>query len=232
MAGHCNNERLEAALILGDVFLENAAASAAAISLLPPANPRPSKRARKEKANGSQEDVTSASSNEVADCLAALQEVLSGLPEFEEPPEAKGQWSVRQTVVHERWEAARPGLLDALLSAAEVGDTSCSYCGRNAVVRCLDCLPRHFFCSRCDLKHRHHVLHDREHMLNGFFKPIPPTDIIVESSDGYSLVSEARLLPVAFPGACSTCRASVEVRPGRSVTLVTMKGSRQRLRSS
>ncbi|XDV13812.1 hypothetical protein PO909_002139 [Leuciscus waleckii] len=137
----------------------------------------------------------------------------------QEDPE--GKWALRQTVTHERWDTARPKLIEAVLSAANVQKT-CGHCSEEAVIRCLDCFPRHLFCEKCDVsQHRQHALHNRDYLVEGFHQPISPTVIVQKRSN----VATARLLPLALPTAvCSCSRASVKVRPGRPVTLVTMNG--------
>ena len=52
--------------------------------------------------------------------------------------------------------------------------------------RCRDCLPEEWFCGDCDvLHHKKQPLHNRESVIDGFFKAIPPTTHIIIQEDGY-----------------------------------------------
>lgn len=122
-----------------------------------------------------------------------LRDALSGVPEMAMAPqeEPEGEWGLRQSTSHERWDTARPHLVEVLLAAANVPKT-CSLCSGVAVIRCLDCLPQHLFCESCDVRrHRHHVLHNREYFGAGFLQPIAPNLIAERQSQGtYALISE------------------------------------------
>ncbi|KAJ8337424.1 hypothetical protein SKAU_G00386440 [Synaphobranchus kaupii] len=135
---------------------------------------------------------------------------------------------MRQSMSRERWEAARHYLLDSKFAAAEVKRSQCHYCERGAVIRCLDCLPRQFFCGECDIAHhqQHHVLHNRDSMLQGFFQAIPPTVRVTKDSNGHhSIVQQACLLPIALPGSFCSCDAgSLSIVAGRPVVLINMNG--------
>ncbi|KAK5865329.1 hypothetical protein PBY51_016503 [Eleginops maclovinus] len=42
-----------------------------------------------------------------------------------------------------------------------------------------------FLCPACDpIVHGKHVFHDREAMIDGFFRPIPPTSLVVVDESG------------------------------------------------
>lgn len=88
-------------------------------------------------------------------------------------------WEMRQEMAAEKWESARPELLDLMLSANKTPQCfeTCQQCNmQQAVIRCRDCLPKELFCSNCDVSiHQNFVLHNRDSVLEGFFKPIPPT---------------------------------------------------------
>ncbi|KAK0134004.1 hypothetical protein N1851_030440 [Merluccius polli] len=54
-------------------------------------------------------------------------------------------WDMRQTQSEEKWENARPHLLESMLSAEWTLDQSCDHCHtKRAVIRCRDCLPKPF----------------------------------------------------------------------------------------
>ena len=91
-------------------------------------------------------------------------------------------WDMRQTHSEEKWENARPNLLESMLSAEWTLDQSCDHCHtKRAVIRCRDCLPKHLFCSDCDLSvHQNYVLHNRDSVVEGFYKALPPTCYIVQ----------------------------------------------------
>ena len=49
------------------------------------------------------------------------------------------------------------------------------------MIRCHDCLPKHLFCNDCDLSvHQNYVLHNRDSVVEGFYKALPPTCYIVQ----------------------------------------------------
>ncbi|MED6250011.1 hypothetical protein ATANTOWER_023107 [Ataeniobius toweri] len=60
----------------------------------------------------------------------------------------------------------------------------CQQCGSNpAALRCRDCLPRPFFCDKCDvMMHSRYVLHNRKIMTAGFFQPLPPTTYVLNKT--------------------------------------------------
>ncbi|KAJ8381343.1 hypothetical protein SKAU_G00021210 [Synaphobranchus kaupii] len=108
----------------------------------------------------------------------------------------------------ERWEAARHYLLDSKFAAAEVKRSQCHYCERGAVIRCLDCLPRQFFCGECDIAHhqQHHVLHNRDSMLQGFFQAIPPTVRVTKDSNGHHSIVQQGRFDLNVPHlSCTSC---------------------------
>jgi len=52
--------------------------------------------------------------------------------------------------------------------------------------RCRECLPEEWFCGDCDvLHHKKQPLHNREAVIDGFFKAIPPTTGIMRGEGGY-----------------------------------------------
>ncbi|XP_059918294.1 uncharacterized protein LOC132465616 isoform X2 [Gadus macrocephalus] len=137
-------------------------------------------------------------------------------------------WDMRQTHSEEKWENARPNLLESMLSAEWTLDQSCDHCHtKRAVIRCRDCLPKHLFCSDCDLAvHRNYVLHNRDSLVEGFYKALPPTCHIVQDGSGAPEISEkACLLPIASPhNLCNCDTQDIAINAGRAIILVEING--------
>lgn len=91
-----------------------------------------------------------------------------------------------------------PEILNCMLAAETVTQHCCQQCKTaDAVVRCLDCVPSgsQFFCSTCDSEiHRKNCFHNREAMFDGFFKPIPPTSLVVVDESGQYQLGEQGML--------------------------------------
>ncbi|MEQ2167018.1 hypothetical protein GOODEAATRI_034521, partial [Goodea atripinnis] len=99
----------------------------------------------------------------------------------------------------------------------------CQQCGSNpATLRCRDCLPRPFFCDKCDvMMHTRYVLHNRETMTAGFFQPLPPTTYVLNKT----LCHDARLVPVETPLRICDCPSEfLRIKPGKAVAMVTING--------
>ncbi|KAK0131236.1 hypothetical protein N1851_034058 [Merluccius polli] len=137
-------------------------------------------------------------------------------------------WDMRQTQSEEKWENARPHLLESMLSAEWTLDQSCDHCHtKRAVIRCRDCLPKHLFCSDCDLAvHQNYVLHNRDSVVEGFYKALPPTCSIVQDGSGaHQICEQACLLPIASPlNLCNCDTKDIAVNAGRAIILVTING--------
>ncbi|XP_073672422.1 uncharacterized protein [Paramisgurnus dabryanus] len=140
-----------------------------------------------------------------------------------DPLQASLNWSMRQSLLSERWRAERPHLVNITVEQENVGAHICQHCGSNpAVVRCGDCRPRPFFCDLCDVsRHTIQVLHNRDAMTAGFFQPLSPTTFIVDKA----LSDCVRLVPVEIPDKiCSCCPRSLKVIAGKAVAVVTING--------
>ncbi|KAK1904270.1 SWM histone demethylase complex subunit phf2 [Dissostichus eleginoides] len=106
----------------------------------------------------------------------------------------------------ERWKEARPHHLQCLLEKEAVGHPLCGLCHEPAVIR--ECLPEEWFCGDCDvLHHKKQPLHNRDSLMNGFFKPISPTTCVVRVEGGYDTHDQACILPtVKAPN--SSCKGT------------------------
>ena len=95
-------------------------------------------------------------------------------------------WTVRQALCHERWQKARPQLLEAMLEAGKIPKGLCQMCNfKDAVICCTDCRPKQMLCSKCDVNvHRQYSLHNRCSLVGGSYKALPPTSIIAEEASG------------------------------------------------
>ncbi|KAF3856925.1 hypothetical protein F7725_017648 [Dissostichus mawsoni] len=124
-----------------------------------------------------------------------------------------------------------PELLNLKLAAEIVTKRSCLQCKTaDAVVRCLDCVPpgTPFLCPACDpIIHGKNVFHDREAMIDGFYRPIPPTSfVVVDESGQYGLCEQVCLLPIPRPSQICFCGPSQDftIIPGKQTVLVTING--------
>ncbi|KAL3999225.1 homeobox protein HoxA/C/D13 [Sarotherodon galilaeus] len=97
----------------------------------------------------------------------------------------------------QKWKEARPCLIDKMLSTLDPQSHRVCQCGKQVVVRCLDCLPLPFLCADCDITvHTRFVLHNREAVTGGFLQP---------SSEFHKPI--VRLLPVQRPDHVCDCQA-------------------------
>lgn len=72
----------------------------------------------------------------------------------------------------QKWKEARPCLIDKMLSTLDPQSHRVCQCGKQVVVRCLDCLPLPFLCADCDIAvHTRFVLHNQEAVTGGFLQP-------------------------------------------------------------
>ncbi|KAJ8252916.1 hypothetical protein GJAV_G00206990 [Gymnothorax javanicus] len=147
-----SNSKLEAVLQLGDAFLEELQAKSQELS---------------GKRKVSSADFT----------LQRLEELLQeeSHHDVQQPP--LSVWGKRQREVHQRWQDSRQQNLDSLLAAQSTTDRQCSHCRREkAVILCLECMPVEWFYAKCDHAiHKQHILHNRQAMIAGFYKYIPPS---------------------------------------------------------
>ncbi|XP_046895477.1 uncharacterized protein LOC124480338 [Hypomesus transpacificus] len=131
----------------------------------------------------------------------------------QQPP--LSSWSQRQKEVQQCWQQARPQNLDNLLSAENIVQMTCNHCHvKEAVIRCGECMPSEWFCAECDGSvHKHHTLHNRQTIMDGFFKYIPPTEAVTLCDTGkYSICEQDCFLPTALPQricSCDTADAAV-----------------------
>lgn len=115
-------------------------------------------------------------------------------------------WTRRQLISDEKFRTAMPDLLNFTLAAEIVTQHCCQQCSTaDAVVRCLDCVSSGsmFFCSACDtVIHRKNVFHNREVMIEGFYKAIPPTSMVLVDDSGQYQLSQQGVLQQAVPLLC------------------------------
>ncbi|XP_025758876.1 uncharacterized protein LOC102077695 isoform X2 [Oreochromis niloticus] len=168
--------------------------------------------------------VTSVNPTKVYGTEVLRQELLQLLEDGEEDAamtcetsseSAATHWAIRNMVSSQKWKEARPCLIDNMLATLDPQSHRVCQCGKQVVVRCLDCLPLPFLCADCDIAvHTRFVLHNREAVTGGFLQP---------SSEFHKPI--VRLLPVQRPDHVCDCPAgNVEVSPGSVVALVTING--------
>ncbi|XP_056138351.1 uncharacterized protein LOC130114497 [Lampris incognitus] len=143
------------------------------------------------------------------------------------PLQSSSSWSLRQLTAQEQWKEARPDHLQYLLATEAVGQELCSICHQAAVIRCRDCLPEEWLCEACDvLHHKRWPLHNRDSVVDGFLKAIPPSTCYTKGETGHYIShKQASILPtVRAPQLCSCEVADVTMSPGREVILITING--------
>ncbi|XP_056144391.1 uncharacterized protein LOC130119820 [Lampris incognitus] len=102
------------------------------------------------------------------------------------PLQSSSSWSLRQLTAQEQWKEARPDHLQYLLATEAVGQELCSICHQAAVIRCRDCLPEEWLCEACDvLHHKRWPLHNRDSVVDGFLKAIPPSTCYTKGETGH-----------------------------------------------
>jgi len=132
--------------------------------------------------------------------MKELQQLLEAVEEDRgsNPTEVSSgrTWTVRQALCHERWQKARPQLLEAMLEAGKVPKGLCHACKlKDAVICCTDCRPKHMLCSKCDVTvHRQYSLHNRCLLVGGSNKALPPTSIIAKEASGELSLCEEGIL--------------------------------------
>ncbi|XP_052445521.1 uncharacterized protein LOC127987303 isoform X1 [Carassius gibelio] len=148
--------------------------------------------------------------------------------ECDEPRSAASHdWALRQTLSEERWEEARPKLLDSLLASDCVHYGPCDHCSlKQAVIRCKDCFPKPRYCGQCDVStHQHLVFHNRETLIDGFYKPLPPSTAVQDLSGQNVIYEQVCLLPITRPDKICDCDPqNLAVVAGRSVVLICING--------
>ncbi|XP_062324765.1 uncharacterized protein LOC134026239 [Osmerus eperlanus] len=132
-----------------------------------------------------------------------------------EPAANATDWEIRNTVSSQKWKEARPLLIENMLASQDPHPNSRCQCGKQASVRCLDCLPLPFLCEDCDVAvHTRFVLHNREAVTGGFLQPL--------SEFQQQIV---RLLPIQRPDrVCGCSTGESHVSHGRNVALITING--------
>ncbi|KAK0133340.1 hypothetical protein N1851_031157 [Merluccius polli] len=101
----------------------------------------------------------------------------------------------------------------------------CGLCHEPAVIRCRECLPKEWFCGDCDvLHHKKQPLHNREAVIDVFFKAIPPTTYIMRGEGGYCTHEQACILQTVNVQSCSCEGTNFTVSPGKPVILINING--------
>lgn len=113
-----------------------------------------------------------------------IQEVQDLLGPNEDPNPS--HWKDKKASTLERWTVLRPFMVNQTLFSEKPKGVTCHHCrSKVAVVMCHDCLPRPLHCTACDLAiHDSMVLHNRPVMVEGFYRPLPPTTHIREEERG------------------------------------------------
>ncbi|XP_076591428.1 uncharacterized protein LOC143323463 [Chaetodon auriga] len=157
--------------------------------------------------------------------MERLFAILASCHSGEPQKSSATSWSFRQQKASELWKASRPHNLQCLIEKEAVGHPLCCLCNEPAVIRCRDCLPEEWFCGDCDvLHHKKQPLHNRESVIDGFFKAIPLTTHIIKHEDGYCTHEQACILPAVKATCCSCEGTNVITSPGKPVILITING--------
>ncbi|XP_056156542.1 uncharacterized protein LOC130130752 [Lampris incognitus] len=115
------------------------------------------------------------------------------------PLQSSSSWSLRQLTAQEQWKEARPDHLQYLLATEAVGQELCSICHQAAVIRCRDCLPEEWLCEACDvLHHKRWPLHNRDSVVDGFLKDIPPSTCYTIGETGHYISHKQDLIKSGY----------------------------------
>ncbi|XP_029916449.1 uncharacterized protein LOC115365531 [Myripristis murdjan] len=160
----------------------------------------------------------------IQDIGSLIQEVQDLLGPAEDP--APSHWKDRQASTLEKWTVLRPVMVNQMLLSEKPKEAACHHCrAKVATVMCKDCLPRPLHCTACDLaRHDSLVLHNRSSMVEGFYRPLPPTTHIKEEEGGkFSYHGRECFLPVILP-CCDCSTGQTTVSAGKQVILIGMNG--------
>lgn len=108
--------------------------------------------------------------------LAKCQAVLDSFQSMDDTT-----WESRMENLNENWEASRSSIFEAILLSQNPIVELCDICNKApCLLRCDECIGRRM-CPKCDANiHEEHLFHDREALIDGFFRHIPPTFIMNE----------------------------------------------------
>ena len=108
--------------------------------------------------------------------LAKCQAVLDSFQAMDDVT-----WESRMENLNENWEASRSSIFEAILLSQNPSVELCDICHKApCLLRCDECSGRRM-CPKCDANiHKEHLFHDREALINSFFRHIPPTFIMNE----------------------------------------------------
>ncbi|XP_053733538.1 uncharacterized protein LOC128766146 isoform X2 [Synchiropus splendidus] len=160
----------------------------------------------------------------VQDIGSLIQEVQDLLGPAIDP--APSHWKDRKASTLEKWTVLRPYMVNQMLQSEKPIEGTCHHCrSKTAVVKCQDCLPRPLHCAACDVSiHNSMVLHNRSSMIEGFYRPLPPTTHIREEKGGkFSFNERECILPVMHP-CCDCCSGQTTFSAGKQVILIGMNG--------
>ncbi|XP_024128979.1 uncharacterized protein LOC112147084 [Oryzias melastigma] len=134
-------------------------------------------------------------------------------------------WTARKASSLEKWTVLRPSMVNQLLMYEKPKEGHCHHCrSQVAAIMCRDCLPRPLHCASCDLTvHDRLVLHNRSSMIEGFYRPIPPTTFVKEEGGNFTYHEKVCFLPVILPR-CDCSTGQTEVSAGKQVILIGMNG--------
>ena len=106
--------------------------------------------------------------------LAKCQAVLDSSQSMEDTTHIS--WESRMAILNENWEASRSAIFEAILFSQNPGVELCDICHKSqCLLRCDECSGRRM-CPKCDaIIHEEHLFHDREAVIEGSFRHIPPT---------------------------------------------------------
>ncbi|MED6240916.1 hypothetical protein ATANTOWER_031648, partial [Ataeniobius toweri] len=117
-------------------------------------------------------------------------------------------------------------MVNQILLSERPKEATCHHCrAKVAVVMCQECLPRPLYCAACDVaRYDSMVLHNRSSMVEGFYRPPPPTAHIREEEGGkFSYHEKECFLPVNLP-CCDCSTGQMAISAGKQVILIGMIG--------
>eukprot|EP00794_Sanderia_malayensis_P000837 gene837-134_t len=157
---------------------------------------------------GSHKDAEHILENNEKDLKAMISE-CEKLTLSQKDKSESSKWTDRLEKASAMWEKHRNYIAECALEIESFSGSLniCENCNvKNPEIRCLDCADSKFLCISCDeLVHEKFPLHDRDGWVDGFYKPLLPS----ETKDAASAnIIHIDRRPVLHSKKCPKCKSS------------------------